>query len=72
MDDDSIRGSFWLKMFGVLLAIGLGIGLSFALITNAIMQWGFVGGFIAIAVVLLIGGWLYDRRQAKLEREWDV
>jgi hypothetical protein len=35
-------------------------------------QVGYLGAFIAIAAVLLLLGWLYDKREAKKNAEWDL
>jgi hypothetical protein len=70
MDDGSLGGRTWLKMFAILIPIAIAVILVFILIKNSIIRWGFLGGFLAIAAVLLLFGWLYDRHEAKKNAEW--
>jgi len=70
MDDGSLGGREWLKMFGILVGVGVAVVLGFIFISNALFKWGFIGGFIVIGAVLLVFAWFYDRRQAKLDAEW--
>ena len=53
MDDGSFTGRVWLKMFAVLLGIGIAVILVLVFISGALARWGFVGGFIVIGAVLL-------------------
>jgi hypothetical protein len=72
MDDGSLGGRTWLKMFAILIPVAIAVILVFIFIKNAIIRWGFLGAFIAIGVVLLLFGWLYDRREAKKNAEWGL
>ena len=67
MDDGSFGGRTWLKMFGILLAIGIAVILVFVFISNSIAKWGFLGGFIVIGIVLLVPR--VGVRQARGEEE---
>jgi len=64
-DDGSLGGKFWLKVFGIVLACGIGAVIVFLLFSAAWAKWGFLGGIIAFGAVLLFIAWLYDRRQTK-------
>ena len=37
------------------------------LVTSAFVAWGVFGGFLALAVVLMLIGWITDRRRARAE-----
>lgn len=53
----------WLKFAGLSLAIGIAAMIFFLLINRAVYAWGFFGALVAFGAVLLLFGWLYDRRQ---------
>jgi Flp pilus assembly protein TadB len=62
-DDDKLGGRFWLALCG--LAVGV---VCIALIVLIIFgwfwsRWGLLGALIAFFAVLLVIGWLYDRRE---------
>ena len=60
--DDSLGFGFYAKLAGLILVIGIGVFIAFVIFSRAIVAWGFLGAFLAIALVLLAFGWLYDRR----------
>jgi uncharacterized membrane protein len=63
MDDEKLGFRFFLRVAGIVLAIGI-IGLIFMLIfTRAIYAWGFLGAFAIFCGVLLLVGWWWDRRK---------
>jgi hypothetical protein len=68
--DDSMRGGFLLRFIAVMVGVVLAVILCFVFLSDAFARWGFIGGFIFLGLVLLLFGWLYDRRQAKQDREW--
>ena len=70
MDDGSLTGRVWLKMFGVLVLIGIGALLVLLFIGNALAKWGLFGGLIVIGAVLLLIAWLFDKREARKNAEW--
>jgi hypothetical protein len=37
------------------------------LVTSAFVAWGVFGGFLALAVVLMLIGWITDRRRARAD-----
>jgi hypothetical protein len=69
MEDEGLGAGFWLKLFAVVLACGLAGLIFFLLMSRAVYRWGFLGGFLALALLVLLGGWILDRRNSrKLER----
>jgi hypothetical protein len=64
-DDDGLGGRFYLWLAGLTLLCGLGLLIAFWVFWRALYAWGIFGGFIVIAVVLLVFGWFWDRRAAK-------
>jgi hypothetical protein len=66
MDEGSSAGN-WIKLIGIVVGIGAAIFLTLVFITDALLKWGIVGGFIVLGGVLLVFGFLYDRRQARAE-----
>jgi 4-hydroxybenzoate polyprenyltransferase len=70
MDDGSFGGRTWLKMFGILIAVGIAVLLVLIFIGNALAKWGLFGGFLVVGAVLLLLAWLYDRREEKKNAEW--
>jgi hypothetical protein len=62
---------FWVKWAILLVALGIAAMIVFLLIGVAWAAWGLFGTLAALAVVLLLFGWLYDRREAKRRAEYD-
>lgn len=54
------HGFGWLA--GLVVLIGVGMLIGFAIWSRAIYAFGIFGAFILLAVALLIFGWVYDRR----------
>jgi len=70
MDDGDGPGwRFWGGLLGAVVALGVGILLFFAVFSRAFYQWGALGTFIVIGAVLLLIGWIYDRRQVRRYEE---
>ncbi len=65
MDDDGLGWRFWGGFVGAVVAIGLGLLLFFVVIGGAFYRWGALGTLIAFGAVLLLFGWVYDRRHAR-------
>jgi len=66
MDDDTGLGKHWWLMI-VLLSIGGIVAATLVLIvfTKAWYAWGLLGTFLALAGVLLLFGWAFDRRDRR-------
>jgi hypothetical protein len=65
MRDEGLGVKFWLGTFGVLLAAGIGIFIILLIFFRAAYAWGFFGAFLLLFAVLILIGWIYDRRRAK-------
>jgi hypothetical protein len=59
--------AFWLKVAAVALAIAIVSVIVLLLVTSAFVAWGVFGGFLALAVVLMLIGWITDRRRARAD-----
>ena len=60
--DDGLGFGFYAKLAGLILAIGIGVFIAFLIFARAVYAWGFLGAFLVISIVLLLFGWIYDRR----------
>jgi hypothetical protein len=68
-DDDGLGWGFWFGLIGAVVALGVGVLLFFAVFNRAFYQWGALGTFIVLGAVLLLIGWIYDRRQVRRYEE---
>ena len=59
--------AFWFKVAATALAIAIVSVIVLLLVTSAFVAWGVFGGFVALAVVLMLIGWITDRRRARAE-----
>jgi hypothetical protein len=59
--------AFWFKVAAIALAIAIVSVIVLLLVTSAFVAWGVFGGFLALAVVLMLIGWITDRRRARAE-----
>lgn len=58
---------FWFKIAGIAVAIAIVSVIVLLLVSSAFVAWGIFGGFVALAIVLMLIGWLTDRRRARAE-----
>jgi uncharacterized membrane protein HdeD (DUF308 family) len=63
--DEGLGARFWGKLIGVVLVGAIGVLIVFLLFTRALYRWGALGALIAFSAVMLLWGWIYDRRQKK-------
>jgi 4-hydroxybenzoate polyprenyltransferase len=69
-DDDRTLGKrFWLWTAGVVIGVGAACIVIALVVTAAWAAWGAIGALIFFGVVLLLIGWVYDRRQVKKYNE---
>ena len=61
-DDEKLGGAFYLRLAGILVLVGILMLIGVWIFWRAWYAWGFFGAFLAIAVIALLFGWLYDRR----------
>jgi hypothetical protein len=54
------------------IRLGIAALILFLIIDAAWLRWGFVGTFILVSAVLLVIAWFYDRRQAKIDEQYDL
>jgi hypothetical protein len=59
-----VGARFYFGLAGVTLAIGAVVGIGLLIFYRAIYAWGFIGTVVVVSAVMLLLGWLYDRRQA--------
>jgi len=59
--------AFWFKVAAIALAIAIVSVIVLLLVTSAFVAWGVFGGFLALAVVLMLIGWITDRHRARAE-----
>jgi hypothetical protein len=64
-DDDGLGAGFFFKIAAVCLACAIGAIILLRIFWRAIYAWGFFGGFIAIGILLIVFGWIYDRRNPR-------
>lgn len=55
---------FWFKVAAISVAAAIISVIVLLLVTRAFVAWGVFGGFLALAVVLMLIGWITDRRRA--------
>jgi hypothetical protein len=60
--EEGLGTRFYLKLAGGLAAIGALLLVGLLIFWRALYAWGFFGALLALAVVLVIVGWIYDRR----------
>ena len=69
MDWDDLGWGFWGKLAGLFLLGAILLFIFTLLFLHAIYAWGLFGTFQAIAVLALIAGWFFDRRNAGPQTE---
>jgi uncharacterized membrane protein YgdD (TMEM256/DUF423 family) len=62
---DAPGGKFWLGLAGALLAFGVGLFLCFVVFDRAVYRWGALGALVALGGVMILIGWIYDRREIR-------
>lgn len=63
--DDGLGAGFWLKLVGLAVAVAIGAMLIFLLLDAAWYRWGALGALLFFSGLLLVYGYIYDRRHAK-------
>jgi hypothetical protein len=64
-DDEGLGAGFFFKIAAICLACAIGAIILLKIFASAIYAWGFFGGFLAIGVLLVLFGWIYDRRNPR-------
>jgi len=60
--------SFWLKLMGAVLVVGLAIWVIMLIAGAAFYAWGALGTMIFFIAVIVVIAYIYDRRQ---QASWD-
>lgn len=60
-----LGGKFWLAFIAGAIGLTIAGFLFFLLIGNAWARWGFLGGCLFLAAILILFGWIYDKRDKR-------
>jgi hypothetical protein len=64
MDWDDLGWAFWGKLVGIFILGAIVLFVLTLIFFRAVYAWGLLGAFLGLAVVALIAGWIFDRRNA--------
>jgi uncharacterized membrane protein YfcA len=64
-----LGGKFWLLLIGGAIAAGIAGIVLFLVMEAAWMRWGFLGMCLFFAGILLLSGWIYDKREKRRREE---
>jgi hypothetical protein len=65
MEEEGLGFHLYARLAGIGIGVAI-VGLILMLIfSRAIYAWGFFGMFLLLAVVMLVIGWVIDRREAR-------
>jgi hypothetical protein len=64
-EKEGLGGRFYLGLTGLLLGVGILVFIAVVIFWRALYAWGFFGAFLALAVILLVVGRVYDRRNPR-------
>ncbi len=65
MEEQGLGFGFYARMAGLVAVLGIAGLIVMLILTRAAYAWGVFGALALLAVVLLVFGWFYDRRQVK-------
>ena len=65
MEEEGLGFKFWGGMVAVVIAAGIGGMIILFLFSRAVYAWGFLGAFLALALVLIAIAWFHDRRATR-------
>ena len=60
---------FWVWLAAVIVGGAVALLIVLLLFSRAVYAFGFFGAFLALAAVLLLIGWIYDKRQQQKYEE---
>ena len=72
MDDGSMGGRTWMKLFAILIGVAIAVILVFVFISNSIAKWGPSAASSSSASCCSFGAWLFDKREARKDREYGL
>ncbi len=64
-DDDGLGAGFFFKIAAICLGCAILAIILLKIFWRAIYAYGFFGGFIAIGILLILFGWIYDHRNPR-------
>jgi hypothetical protein len=64
--DTGLGWGFFVKVAGLCVAVAIVVMVLAFIFWRAVYAWGFFGAFLALAAVLLLFGWIFDRRRASV------
>jgi hypothetical protein len=64
-EGDGLGFRFYLMVAGGAVAVGIALFVGCLIFARAIYAWGFFGAFLALSAILLLIGWISDRRQRR-------
>jgi Ca2+/Na+ antiporter len=65
MDFDDLGFGFWAKLAGLFLVGGIVLLIVLLIVSKAVYAWGLLGGFLFLAAIALVAGWIFDRHDKK-------
>jgi hypothetical protein len=65
-DDEGLGAGFYFKIAGLCLAGAIAAVIFLRIYWRAVYAWGFFGAFIAIGILAILFGWIYDRRHPRI------
>jgi hypothetical protein len=65
MDFDDLGFGFYAKLAGVFLLGAIALIFVFIFFTRAVYAWGLFGAFLFLAGIVLLAGWIFDRKDKK-------
>jgi hypothetical protein len=63
--DEGLGAGFWFKLIGIVILGGIAAIILLLLFTSAWYRWGAIGAIIFFSALLLLWGWIYDKRHQK-------
>jgi hypothetical protein len=63
--EEKLGFKFFVWLAAVVIGGGIALLIILLLFSRAVYAWGFLGAFIVLAAILLLIGWLFDRREAR-------
>jgi hypothetical protein len=63
--EEKLGFKFFVWLAAVVIGGGIALLIILLLFSRAVYAWGFLGAFLVLAAILLLIGWLYDRREAR-------
>jgi hypothetical protein len=63
--DEGLGARFWFKLIGIVILGGIAAIILLLLVTSAWYRWGAIGAIIFFSLLVLLWGWIYDKRHQK-------